>query len=169
MSFKEKFVNVKQQLKSKGFLKSVKETVVLCHHEPHEIAAGFTIGMMLSFFPSFGLGMILSLFLAWKREWNFLSTYLGTTLMNPFTASFWYFLEYRIGKLIVGNGVGFVENMSHWDILPVAKQVYSGAFVLSLVLGPIMYFLLYGVSSKYRELKAKGKIHVPHIFANKRE
>ncbi|MBT4445715.1 DUF2062 domain-containing protein [archaeon] len=164
MSFKEKFANVKQQIKAKGFFQSVKEAVVLSHHEPHEIAAGFAVGMMLSFFPSFGVGMIISLFLAWKRGWNFLSTYLGTMLMNPFSASFWYLLEYRIGRMIVGNGVSFVQNVSQWDILPVAKQVYSGAAVLALVLGPIVYFLLYGISTKYRELKEKGKIQMPQML-----
>ncbi len=158
MSFKVKFADVKAELKSKGFITCVKESVVLSHHEPHDIAAGFAIGMMFSFFPSIGIGMLISLFLAWKRGWNFLATYLGTLLMNPFTASFWYFLEYQIGEGIIGNGMGFVENITQKNFFSVAKEVYLGALVIAIVLGPIAYFLLYGLSAKYRELKKKGKI-----------
>ena len=167
MSFKEKFSEVKKQFKKKGFFQSVKDILIVSYHQPHDIAAGFAFGMMLSFFPSFGLGMILSLFFAWNRKWNLLSTYLGTMLMNPFTASFWYFLEYRIGKLIVGNRVGFVENMNHFDIFAVANQIYIGAFILAMFAGPLAYFLSYGVSAKYQELKKKDKIHLPELFDRK--
>jgi uncharacterized protein len=162
----KRFAEVKLEIKQKGLFKCFKETVILSHHEPHEIAAGFAVGMALSFFPTFGLSMILSIFLAWRRKWNFLSTYLGTWVMNPFSASFWYFIEYQIGEGVAGNGVGLINNISHLNILSVAKQIYIGAFILALFLGPIVYFLLYGISAKYRELKRKGKIPTQVFIKN---
>lgn len=158
MAFRAKFALAKKEIKEKGFFKCVKETIILSHHEPHEIAAGFAAGMVVSFFPTFSIGMFLALFLAWKRKWNFLATYLGTWFMNPLTASFWYFVEYKIGTKIIGKGVGFVDNVSNFNFWPLAKQIYLGAFVLAIIAGPTMYFLVYGASAKYRELKRKGKI-----------
>ncbi|MAG60622.1 hypothetical protein CL619_02430 [archaeon] len=164
MTFKERFALVKLQFKQEGLLKSLKKTVIYSHSTPHDIAAGFATGFMFSFFPSFGGGMIISLLIAWKREWNLLSTYLGTLFVNPFTASFWYLFEYRVGEKIIGNGIGLVENITNMNLLPVAKQVFLGAFFLAIIFGPIVYFLFYGLSYKYRELKRRRKKYLMSVF-----
>ncbi|MBI5189666.1 MAG: DUF2062 domain-containing protein [Nitrospirae bacterium] len=77
--------------------------VVRLQDSPEKIAAGLALGVALGILPSFGLGIIIALFTAGIFRVNKASAVIGTLIMNPWTATFFWALSYLAGSLILGQ------------------------------------------------------------------
>jgi len=88
---------------------------------PEKIAAGLALGVVLGVLPTFGLGIIMAIFLAGALKVNRTSAVLGTLVMNPWTATFFWAASYLIGSLVLGYNlsetIGVIKNIkSHSDL-----------------------------------------------------
>lgn len=129
--------------KIKRFVKKI----LLLNGSPHGIALGFALGLFLSVIPTFAMGMLLALALAPVLKANLVSTYLGTAVVNPFTAVFFYGLDYFVGRLIVGgtSHITLPRTFSQLcDITgTIAFPLYLGAVLVAASLALASYAILF--------------------------
>ena len=97
--------------------------------------------------------MFIALLVAWKMRLNLLSTYLSTLIVNPFNGSIIYYLHYKLGSYILGNNNGVTLPITFNEIKYIAKQLYLGGLIISVITSIIVYFLLYFIISTYRKEK----------------
>ena len=143
-----------KSLKKKNF-KQLLKTVLTGNATSHKLAMGLAVGVFFSILPTFGVGMIISLLLAWYKKWNVISTYFGTLITNPFNATFIYFFDYKLGNWIInGNQTGFLT-VSWQSLKDIALELYLGGFILACFCSIVLYFLLYGIAEKYKQNRAK--------------
>jgi uncharacterized protein (DUF2062 family) len=76
--------------------------LVRINDSAEKIAGGLTLGVVLGILPTFGLGIILAIFLAAALKLNRASAVIGTLIMNPWTAPFVWTLSYLAGSLLLG-------------------------------------------------------------------
>jgi uncharacterized protein (DUF2062 family) len=141
----------------KHTLKKIFLTIVKSHTSPRQIALGTAIGVFFSIIPTFGIGMLIALLIAWKKKLNLLATYLGTLVVNPITSSFVYFIHYKLGSFILGNTNSVNLPITSHDIKFIAQQVYLGGIIISAIMSVLVYFLLYSIVVKYRERRERKK------------
>jgi len=127
--------------------------IVKDNTSPHEIAIGSAMGVFFSIIPTFSLGMFLSLFVAWKKKYNLLSTYLGTLVVNPINSPFIYFFHYKVGSFILGDQIVGKFRVTPENFLLVAKQVYVGGIFVATISFFVVYFVLFFLVKKYRKIK----------------
>lgn len=77
--------------------------VVRLEDSPEKVAGGLALGVALGVLPSFGLGIIIALFAAGLFRVNRAAAVVGTLVMNPWTATFFWALSYLSGSLILGQ------------------------------------------------------------------
>jgi uncharacterized protein len=76
--------------------------LVRINDSAEKIAGGLALGVVLGILPTFGLGIIISIFLAAPLKLNRASAVIGTLVMNPWTAPFVWTLSYLAGSLLLG-------------------------------------------------------------------
>ncbi len=159
--FKKHYSSFKCTIKDKS-CKELFKCVIKSHSSPHEIALGAAIGLFLSAIPSFAFGMILAVYISYKKGYNLLATYIGTLLINPFNAPFIYYTEYKIGQLFLGQTKN-LDLFNAWDtftvdlFLSVAGELYLGAFVFSIICSIALYFITYFIIIEYRKVQKAYK------------
>lgn len=79
--------------------------LVRLNDTPEKIARGLALGVVIGIFPTFGLGVILALFLAGPLKVNKVAAVLGTLVMNPWTSPIFWALSYLVGSVVVGNNL----------------------------------------------------------------
>lgn len=79
--------------------------LLMLHGTPHGIGLGFALGLTLSLLPIPVVGMIAALALAPLVRANPAATYLGTAVVNPFTAPALYFAELWLGTTALGRAM----------------------------------------------------------------
>ena len=139
----------------KNKIKKIMLIIVKSNDSPHQIALGAAIGAFLSVIPTFSLGMFTSLFIAWKKKLNLLSTYLGTLFVTPLTSSFVYLINYKVGSFILGNNSTINLPIEFHDIKYIVKQVYFGGIINATIISIILYLSIYITVSNYKRLKEK--------------
>ena len=88
------YKKLKKKVKKKKF-KQIVRIVITGNSTPNRIALGAAIGVFLSVIPTFGIGMVVALLIAWRLRLNLLATYFGTLVVNPLNSSFVYFINAR--------------------------------------------------------------------------
>ena len=120
--------------------------LLLLNGTPHGIALGFALGLFLSVIPTFALGMIIALALAPILKANVVATYLGTAVVNPFTAVFFYGLDYFVGRLIVGGETSIALPRTFSQLCDttgtIALPLYLGAVLVAGALSLASYGIL---------------------------
>src|SRR3972149_8252889 len=125
------------------------------------IALGFARGVVLGVFPTFGLGIPLSLFLASIFRWNRVSAVLGSLVMNPLTTPFFWTLSGTLGAAIfradAKNVLQTVQNGERLRSLTVGAGIYlTGNTIIALVSAVIGYFLALRAVTLYRKKRRGG-------------
>ncbi len=69
---------------------------------PEKIAGGLALGVAIGVLPSFGLGVIVAVLVAGRIGVNRASAVIGTLVMNPWTAAFFWAASYLVGALLLG-------------------------------------------------------------------
>lgn len=146
-----------QCLKLKVFFKthSWKEIFAYVFHarnSPHQIAMGASLGVFLSVIPSFVLGGILALFIAWRRKYHLPATYFGTLLVNPFNGPFVYFMNYKVGSFFLGSQEE-VFPITFSSVSDIGFALYFGGFLVALVSALLVYTSVYGSVHGYRKFR----------------
>ena len=71
--------------------------------EPERVAAGLALGVALGVLPTFGLSIVLAIFLAGFLRVNRVSAIVGTLAGMPWVAPFFWAVSYLVGSLILGS------------------------------------------------------------------
>ena len=69
--------------------------------EPDEIAKGIALGIFIGMTPTFGLQMVIAIFLAYLLKENRLAALVGVWVTNPVTAPVIYAIEYEVGRILL--------------------------------------------------------------------
>jgi uncharacterized protein len=111
---------------------------------PHQIACGFSIGVFVGIFPTFGLGIIVILALAAAWKFNIAAALIGTILGNPLFMPFWVILTCVITGIspeeIKLPQLPFRQMFFHYSHIGV-KYLF-GNLVLSMAMAAISYFII---------------------------
>jgi len=130
--------------------------------DPVHIALGFALGVFLGVFPTFGLGIPLSLLLASMFRWNRVSAILGSLVMNPLTTPFFWTLSGTLGAAIFGTDARNVlmsfQNGERLRGLTVGAGIYlAGNTIIALVAAVLSYFLALRAVILYRKKRKERK------------
>ena len=126
------------------------------------VALGFALGVFLGVFPTFGLGIPLSLFLASLFRWNRVSAVLGSLVMNPLTTPFFWTLSGTLGAAIfrvdARKVLHSVQNGERLRSLTMGAGIYlAGNTIIALVSAAVGYFLAFRAVTLYREKKRERR------------
>ena len=99
--------------------------------DPRKIAMGMAIGVFIGVTPTIPFHTIIIIFLTMLFRQNLTAAMLGAWIMNPITIPLFYFVEYEIGKLVLGSQ--HLEIVLHaysvdelmavgWHILPASDR-----------------------------------------------
>jgi len=130
--------------------------------DPVHIALGFSLGVFLGVFPTFGIGIPLSLLLASAFRWNRVSAVLGSLVMNPLTTPLFWTLSGMLGAAIfridASKVMTSVRNGERLHSLTVGAGIYLvGNTIIALVSAVIAYFLALRVVTVYRKKRRERK------------
>ena len=142
---------------------------------PHAIALGFAAGAFASFTPLIGLHFVVAALIAWAIGGNLLASAIGTSVGNPLTFPFIWFVTHNTGSFLLGqegreeisisapeagmkllftNPVQFFAEL--WAGLePVFFPMCVGAIPLGLSCGIVAYLLLKPAVGKYKERRRR--------------
>ena len=119
---------------------------------PSQRALGFGVGIFSGCFPFFGLQTLMGVFLAKIFKGNSIFAALGTWISNPFTYVPLYYLNYRLGSLLLNRDEDIVD-LSHittndlwfqgWHV---SSRLLMGSICVGILTGIIgglgLYFLI---------------------------
>ena len=109
---------------------------------PSQRALGFGVGIFSGCFPFFGLQTLMGVFLAKIFKGNSIFAALGTWISNPFTYVPLYYLNYRLGSLLLNRDEDIVD-LSH---ITTNELWFQGWHVSSrLLMGSICVGILTGI------------------------
>jgi len=147
--------------------------------EPERVAAGLALGVALGVLPTFGLGIVMAVFLAGLFRVNRVSAIVGTLICLPWVMPFFWALSYLTGTLVVGNHISEAVHIikdfkSHSDMW---RSVLERNLLLPYIIGNVLVTLavsamtyvagLYAVRA-YRKArhKARQQAHKRHGAAS---
>jgi len=154
--------------------------LVRINDSPHKVAWGLAVGVFLGISPTFGLGIIIALALAILFKFNKAAAILGSFIMNPFTAPFFWTASSVLGAFLANRDwhrtlrmfQAFSANLSLIDLttregwalllkgLGTGLHVYLlGNILLSLLAAGGFYLAALYLTKAYRErrrMKIKG-------------
>jgi uncharacterized protein (DUF2062 family) len=140
---------------------------------PRKIALGFAIGACVNFYPTFGIGIPLAGLFAGLAMSSIPAGLLGDVAFKPLFPVFFY-LNLVTGYFFLPGGNQDLDkmwielmNLSPATFVKLGKIFFAGAIVNSLLLGIVLYSVVYLVMLKYRRRllrmllrrrQARGKI-----------
>ena len=104
------------------YLRMLRETAT-----PERAGLGFGLGAFIGILPSFGVDSLWAFWLARRLRWGRRAAVVGTLVMNPFTAPFFYWLGACVGAWVFHQNVEVIRLQ---NILASPRH-----FGLSLLLG----------------------------------
>jgi uncharacterized protein (DUF2062 family) len=156
---KKRVLVIRTKIKQHGYVASCKK-LLSSRSSPHQLAMGASIGVFLSVLPTFGLGMLIALLISWKAKFNILSTYIGTLITNPLTASIIYIANYSLGSVITGAAIvpsTGLPSLTFASASKAALQLYTGGLVLAFLASISCYSLVYFAAVIYQGNNKKIK------------
>jgi hypothetical protein len=146
--------------KIKRWFKKIYRSLVTQDATPQEIAWGASVGVFLGVFPTFGLGIPVSIGLAYLFGFNRASAIVGSTIMNPITTPFFWAVSALLGKFLTGVDIsGMVDKWRSREIFSLGRETVVayllGNLVLSVGISVIIWIIIYFGANKYRELKQR--------------
>ncbi len=119
----------------------------------HNVSLGFTLGFLIHFIPSFGMGPIISTVSAKLFKGNAVAGFIsGVTLIWLFP--FLFYLNVIVGETLFPSGIfPSAAGMPAHGLgtgVHVGAAFFIGMVVNLLLFGMIVYYLIYTIMSKYR-------------------
>ncbi len=129
---------------------------------PEKIARGAAIGVMMGILPTFGLGIVLSLILAFILRANKAAAVLGSLIMNPITTTFFWTLSAFVGSVIFWEDTQLIlEEAKNGNLLHSvgwATVVYLvGNAVVTFVFTTATYYIVKREVERHRAKKARRR------------
>ena len=121
------------------------------------MAMGFTCGAMLSFTPFVGFHFIIAGFIAYLINASIFMAAIGTLVGNPWTFPIMWWGSLELGKWVLGYdssvqfGQTFGMESIFYDIYSIMIPWMLGSLLISIILGPPIFFLMYWLFRILRE------------------
>ncbi|MFF5994522.1 DUF2062 domain-containing protein [Lysinibacillus sp. KU-BSD001] len=129
---------------------------------PHQVAVGFTMGLIPHWFPTFGLGPVLSIGLAKLARANTVSAIVGGVMGTP-AWPLLFLLNYQVGSLLLDRkttvdeveDVDYINALYHTvdgiDSMHSSGYLFlTGAIINILISSIFIYFIVYFLFKMYR-------------------
>lgn len=140
--------------------------LVRLNDSPEKVALGFAIGVTVGVFPTFGLGIVIVIFLAWLININKASAIIGTLLMNPWTSPFFWAISFFTGSLMLGNNINetalLIKSLRTqgdlWEAIVGKRLILPfiiGNITVTAVSAATSYFAVYYLVKAYKNAKIK--------------
>jgi uncharacterized protein (DUF2062 family) len=130
--------------------------------EEHAIAAGFAVGVFMSFTPFLFLHTAGALLLAFLFRWSKVAAVAGAWVNNPYTIPFVFYGCTWLGGKILGIRVRGVRFTS-WEfksIMTTAKPMIAplllGTTLVGLAAAGVAYFIVYRVAVRIKSAHRKA-------------
>lgn len=146
---------------------------------PHRIALGVAIGIFVTWTPTIGFQMILTVALAWLLRANKLVGVPFVWISNPFTLVPIYGPNFLLGSWLLGgqytwrqfdrafhqamafHGVWYERVQAWWHaIWPIFMPLWLGSFLVGILLAILAYVLVYRAVLLFR---LQRQLHEPAI------
>ncbi|MEZ4484243.1 MAG: DUF2062 domain-containing protein [Syntrophotaleaceae bacterium] len=119
---------------------------------------GFALGIFIGMTPTFGMQMVIAVFLAMILEENKIAAAVGVWITNPLTAPFIYALEYESGRLLLGLDYAHLPNELTFSALKslgweVMLPMSAGSLLYGLVSSIIAYMVMLQVVPLFKTLR----------------
>lgn len=126
---------------------------------PYAIAMGAAVGAGVAFTPFLGFHLVLTFAIAWLLGGNMIAGALASCIGNPLTFPLIWATTYELGHLLMHQEKSQVpmrleHDLLHksWDQLwPIIEPMTVGSVPLALLVGAIVYLVVYKAVSAYRE------------------
>ena len=115
----------------------------------YSLAAGFAVGIAVSFTPLIGLHILLAIALAWLVRGNIIMAMIGTAAGNPWTFPLIWVLIYTAGNYILGIAPDSADvTMLSYELLlqspgQVLISMLAGGALIGGILGVISFIIVY--------------------------
>lgn len=124
---------------------------------PRKIALGFAIGACVNFYPTFGIGVPLAGLLAGLAMASIPAGLLGDVAFKPLFPVFFY-LNLVTGYIFWPRGYNHIHKIrvEHLEMkmatfYKLGKVFFAGALLNSLIMGTVLYAIVYFIMRKYRQ------------------
>lgn len=114
---------------------------------PHHLALGMAVGIFVSIMPIIPFQTLVAIGLAFIVRGSKSAAFLGTWLSNPLTIPLVYYLNYKVGCVLLGyqatlDSIAFDSFSQLMELgIEVATAIMVGGAVIGAVLGAAAYFL----------------------------
>jgi len=119
--------------------------------DPRKIAMGMAIGVFIGVTPTIPFHTIIIIFLTMLFRQNLTAAMLGAWIMNPITIPLFYFVEYEIGKLVLGSQ--HLEIVLHAysvdELMAVGWHIFYPLQIGGILLAPVFALPAYFITHKY--------------------
>jgi hypothetical protein len=137
---------------------------------PERVAGGLALGVALGVLPSFGLGIIIVIFLSGWLRLNRAAGVIGALVMNPWTTPLFWAASYLVGSLVIGNNIAETlaivnELKSQGDLWShlLAKRLLLpyiiGNIIVTVCVSAVFYVVGFWAVRAYRRAKAIRREH----------
>jgi uncharacterized protein len=147
--------------------------ILRVNDSPHQVALGFTLGFIPNWYPTFGLGVILSVGLAKLVKSNTVAAFVGGVLGAPLWPVL-FLLNYKVGRLLFDKStkVDELEDVDYADALEHTlvgvNSFFSkgftfleGALINTILFSIFIYFIVKFLFKMYRKgllRRIRGKL-----------
>lgn len=115
--------------------------------EPDEIAKGIALGIFIGMTPTFGLQMVIAIFLAYLLKENRLAALVGVWVTNPVTAPVIYAIEYEVGRILLKMPrAALPGELSFGAFADLSYDVLAPLWLGSVIAGVLCGSLAYSVT-----------------------
>jgi len=141
---------------SKEKLKQKFKDILSLDSHPGHIAAGFAVGVFISFTPFFGLHTPLAIALAFIFRLNKLTCITGAWINTPLTVVPILAASYKLGRILRGQPVKelHIKSLEWQHLQPHAKSLLLGSSVLGFAAAIAAYFVCYWMVVSFRKKDA---------------
>lgn len=129
-------------------------TILSLDSHPGHIAAGFAVGVFISFTPFIGLHTPMAIAVAFLFRLNKITCITGAWINTPITVVPILGLSYKLGRFLRGrpvNELPLLGSVVEWhNIEKYAKSIILGTSILGFVAAVIAYFVCYYLVVRFR-------------------
>jgi uncharacterized protein len=139
-------------LNKKLWKKRIYSILSLDSHPGH-IAAGFAVGVFISFTPFFGLHTPIAIAAAFLLRLNKLTCVTGAWINTPITVVPILGLSYKLGRFLRGrpvNELPMTGGIEWHNLEKYAKSLILGSSILGFIAAIVAYFVCYYLVVKFR-------------------
>lgn len=144
--------------KGQRFFRYIILRLVRVNDSAPRVAAGFSLGVFLGVFPTFGIAIPVSFVLATLFHFNRASAVVGSLIMNPLTTPLFWSVSATVGGIIFSEDTGKILEM--WEkgeklhTFSKATLIYlAGNLIVSTIMAVAGYFFALKAVRAYRKRK----------------